>query len=491
MGDIAALVRSSTRSVWPTTYGLDQVVSEYFTFGAQQYVLNQTLTQPREDIIANYGGLIAGAYRSNSVVFQVEQKRLQLFSQARFQFQQLRGGTPGDLFGTPELRILEVPEYGETTDDLLLRILASADFGGDGFIVRRPGRLTVLRPDWTTMILGSQEVSVDPNDVDTELIGLAYQEGGPGGGKDPIFFARGEFAHWAPIKDPLARYRGMPWLLPLIREIQSDSAATLHKLKFFENGATPNMVVTLDPSMTLEKAREWIEAFGGDHDGVHNAYRTIYLSGGSHAEVVGKDLKEVDFKSTQGAGETRIAGAGGIHPTIAGLSEGLQGSSLNAGNFGAARRLVADGTLRPLWGNLCGSLQTIIPPPAGSRLWYDDRHIPFLADDVKDRAEVQSLEGQTIRTLLDAGWTPESVKAAVLGQDWGLLRHSGLFSVQLQPPGAQPALPAPDDGRSIALLGPGEPTGEVRCGSCGKWIARSLGPGTDLDCPRCKTPVAA
>lgn len=489
MSLIRSLLAPTKRSVWPATLTIDDVVSQFWQFGALPYSLNQTLNQPREEIIANYGGLIASAYRSNAVVFAVEQKRLQLFSEARFQFQQVRGGRLGDLFGTPELEPLEHPEYGEVTQDLLQRILVSADFGGDAFIVRRlGGRLVVLRPDWTTMILGSREEGVDPNDVDVELIGLSYQEGGPMRGKDPVFFARGEFAHFNAIKDPLARYRGMPWLLPIIREIQGDSAATLHKLKFFENGATPNMVVTLNPALTIDKAREWIELFEQDHNGVFNAYRTVYMGGGSNAEVVGKDLAQVDFKATQGAGETRIAAAGGIHPTIAGLSEGLQGSSLNAGNFGYARRLVADGTLRPLWSNLCGALETIITPPPGSRLWIDEARIPFLADDIKDRAEVQTQEAQMLRTLTDGGWTPESVVDAVTSGDWRRLSHTGLFSVQLQPAGAEepPALPEP---APRALLGPGP--SEVRCPACHKLAGELVTAPYRFTCtnPKCRTVI--
>jgi hypothetical protein len=70
------------------------------------------------------------------------------------------------------------------------------------------------------------------------------------------------------------------------------------------------------------------------------------------------------------------------------------------------------------------------------RLWYDDRDIAFLREDEKDRAEIQGLEARTIRTLLDAGYEGDSVIAAVLDSDWAKLQHTGLFSVQLQAPGA-------------------------------------------------------
>jgi hypothetical protein len=46
-----------------------------------------------------------------------------------------------------------------------------------------------------------------------------------------------------------------------------------------------------------------------------------------------------------------------------------------------------------------------------------------------------------MRQLTDAGWTPDSVKAAFEAEDMSLLAHSGFFSVQLQAPGSTGATP--------------------------------------------------
>jgi hypothetical protein len=141
----------------------------------------------------------------------------------------------------------------------------------------------------------------------------------------------------------------------------------------------------------------------------------------------------VDMKQIQGAGETRIAAAAGVPPVIVGLSEGLQAATYS--NYGQARRRFADNTMRPLWRNASGSLETLVRPPnAASRLWYDDRDIQALAEDKKDLAEVRQLEAQQIGRLLDAGFKAESVVDATMTGDWSQLQHSGLFSVQLQPP---------------------------------------------------------
>ncbi len=277
------------------------------------------------------------------------------------------------------------------------------------------------------------------------MAGLTYQPVGTRGPGEIWSFLPEEFAHFAPIRDPLMKYRGVPLPTAALREIRADQAATTHKLKFFEHAATPNMVVSFPPTMAKTKAEEAIELFEQEHHGALNAYRTMYLLGGTTATVVGKDLQQLDFKATQGAGETRIIAAMNLHPAIVPASEGLQGSSLNSGSFATARRLVADTFLRPDWGSFAASLETIVRPLSGSRLWYDDRHVPFLAEDVKDAVDAMFVEAQAMRTLKDGGWEPDAVVDAVTSGDLRRLKghDTGLTSVQLLPPGSSgPAGPA-------------------------------------------------
>jgi hypothetical protein len=393
-----------------------------------------------EGIGSNFAGLVNGAYKANGIVFACELTRMQLFSEARFQWRRMNYGKPGDLFGTAELGVLERPWPGGTTGDLLTRLLLDADFAGSAYMARRPerpDRLQRMRPDWVTLVLGSED---DPQEaglaMDAEILGCMYHPGGINSGRRVIPLLVEEFAHFAPIPDPLATYRGMSWLSPIVRELEADSAATMHKLMFFRNGATPQMVVSMGPNVTPQNLREFVAKMDAGHSGWENAYKTLYLGGGADVTVVGNDLKQLDFKATQGAGETRIAAAAGVHPVIAGLSEGLGGSSLNAGNFSSAARLVGDRTMRPLWRNVAGSLANIIPAPTGgyspAELWYDDRDISFLQEDRKDAAEIQSTQATAIRTLVDAQFDPASVVKAVAAQDMTLLKHTGIPTVQGQ-----------------------------------------------------------
>jgi hypothetical protein len=223
-----------------------------------------------------------------------------------------------------------------------------------------------MRPDWVTIVLGSKDPNAQVGRPRRRGVGYVYHPGGRNSGRDPVGLLREEVAHFAPIPDPSASFRGMSWLTPVIREILADGAATTHKLKFFENGATPNMIVS---STRTRGSAAGVRAVQGDvrgePQGVDNAYETLFLGGGADATVVGSDMRQLDFKVTQGAGETRIAAAAGVPPVIVGLSEGLQAATYS--NYSQARRRFADGTMRPLWRNIAGSLATIVEVPAGRR----------------------------------------------------------------------------------------------------------------------------
>jgi len=430
MNLLQSLVRSkpASRSMWP----LDTM-----TMGGVTYPLGMpqtTLGFKEEEIAPTYSSVAAQAYEANPVVFGCVELRRRVFSQASLQWQQVRGGTPGKFFGTPALSLFEKPWPNATGSDLLGRMLQDADLAGNAFAVRRGPRIHVLRPDWVTIVAASTEAPEQGMAaIDAEVIGYMYHPGGKYANADPVVLLPEEMAHFAPTPDPLAKFRGWSWINVAIREIMGDNAATTHKLKYFEQGATPNMVISLDPAITPEKFKAWVELFDQGHEGVANAYKTLYLGGGADAKPVGSDMKQLDFKVTQGAGETRIAVAAGVPPILVGLSEGLASGTYS--NYGMARRSFTDTTLWDLWGNLAGSLESILPPPPNARLWVDSRRIPFLQEDEADRANIQQLDASAISTLVTAGYAPESVVDAVTSGDLNRLVHSGLYSVQLQKPG--------------------------------------------------------
>jgi phage portal protein BeeE len=411
----------------------DLAAAKSMSFAGMTYPLfgYSSSGQP-EEIESSFMGHVQGAYKSDGVVFAVILARMLLFSEARFTYQRFNKGRPGEMFGDASLQILETPYPNGTTGEMLARADQDVSLGGNWYLVREKNRLRRLRPDWVSIIL-----SAPPDQaVESDVMGYLYRPGGTGTGRT---YLPEEVVHWSPIPDPEAMYRGMSWVTPVLREIQADKAATDHKARFFENAATPNLAVAFKESVTEDQFREFVDAHKAANDGYRNAYKTMFLAGGADVTVVGADMKQLDFKVTQGAGETRICAAGGVPPIIVGLSEGLQASTYS--NYGMARRKFGDHWARPQWRSICGPLAKVVPVPSGCRLWYDDRDIPFLYEDAKDRTEIAQGQVTMIARLAEVGADWDTAVKAVTTGDLSLLAgaHSGLFSVQLQPPGSPEA----------------------------------------------------
>lgn len=413
-------------------------LAEWFNFNGVSYPImrggNYSAQSKTESIANDFVGYTEGAYKASGAVFAVCMARMLIFTEMRFQYQQLNKGRPGDLFTKPELSIFEKPWPRGTTGELLARALQDTDLAGNHYILRETDRLRRLRPDWTDVILTAPPDSA----VHSDIAGHIYKPGGTLNPElwkiYPIDGSQGTVAHWCPIPDPQAQYRGMSWLTPLMREIQSDKSATNHKQKFFENGASPQLAVAFKESVTPEQFEKFKKSMENAHAGVDNAYSTLYLGGGADVTVVGKDLRQLDFKATQGVGETRIAAAGRVPVQIAGFSEGMQGGFRNEGGFDAVREMFGSGTMRPLWRSLADAYSVLVPVIGGARLWFDDRDIAFLRRDQAELADLRVKEADAIAQFIMNGFTPESAVAAVVQNDLTQLTHTGLYSVQLQPP---------------------------------------------------------
>jgi Phage portal protein len=429
-----------------------------FSYNGNAYsipAIQQTLAGEMEPTPQGFTGFAQQGFGGNAVVFACMALRQLVFSGIRFQWQTINSGRPADLFGNSSLRPLEVPWPGGTTQDLLNRMIQDADLAGNFYAVRdtplaRIGgdtstfEIVRLRPDW--VMHARVDRVIRGGIVGHKRLGIAYFEGGTNSGNEPVAFQHGEFAHFAPLPDPLADWRGMSWLTPVAREVQADAQMTTHKQKYFEHGATPNLIIKYPAGASETDMKAVQKLFNNKYEGVDNAYKTLHIGGGADATIVGHSMEQVNFQAVQGAGESRIAAAAGTPPAILGTSDGLSGSSLNSGNYKSARRRMADATVHPLWMNAAGSLAPLIATDSalganklryesgGMRLWYDPRDVPFLREDEQDISAIGQTQAITIRQYIDAGFEPVSAVKAVDSGDLTVLKHTGLFSVQLQPP---------------------------------------------------------
>ena len=394
------------------------------SWGASTAILSQTYAaRDGESIQPTFQAYAEQGYARNGIVFSVILARLGLFTEAQFKFRNLADKR---LFGSEALAILEEPWPDGTTGELLARMEQDVSLAGNFFAVRTGRYLARMRPDWVDILHA-------PDRVHPEKIGYIYWPDGRGRGNEQVYGVD-EVAHWAPTPDPLAAFRGMSWLTPIIREINGDDAMTDYKANFFNQNATPNSVIKYAAKLadgSVEKIQAlWAQRYGGT-----NGWKTAVLDQGADFQVIGSSMESIRFTDVQAAGEARIAAAGGVPGIVVGIKAGMDAASY--ANYGMAMRRFADITMRPLWRSACAALAKFVDVPAGARLWFDTVDIAALREGEKERADTMQVLAGAANTLLMAGYTAESITAALTAGDLTLLEHTGLLSVQLQPPGAE------------------------------------------------------
>ena len=369
-----------------------------------------------EHSLTDFKSYVTDGYKRNGIIFACILVRMMLLSEVEFAYQDI---TTKRLSRNPTLSILRKPWPNGTTGDLVSRAEQDGSLAGNSYdYLAEPDRVQRLRPDW---------VSIVGTDDGRDLLGYIYE---PPGGKQKLILPE-EMAHWSPIPDPEAAFRGMSWLQPVATEILADTEMTRHKRAFLKNAATPNLIVKLEGRPQPEVKEAILKTLAEKHTRPENAYRTLLLEGGADVQVVGRDLRQLEFAVTQSAGENRIASAAGVPSIVAGFKEGLQAATYS--NFAQAMRRFGDLTARPLWRGLASTLEALVPVEDGSRLWFDTSEIAALRQDETDQAAIQSSQSSTIANYVREGFTPESAIDAVATDDVTKLVHSGLMSVQLQP----------------------------------------------------------
>jgi phage portal protein BeeE len=384
-------------------------------------------------------------FDGNGVVFAAEIIRMAFLSEASFQFQ---ANDDNHLFGNPSLGILERPWPNGTSGELIGRMEQHAGVLGNAYTWQVPDedRLVQLRPDWTTIV--SELVHPPGGGEYRRKIGYFVQDPAKVPQDDGFFYPAEQVAHWAPIPDPYATFRGMSWLTSVVRDIAGDDGLTTYKVKYLENSASPNMLIKyaskLQPG-TIDSVRERMQARYG---GVDNAFKTLVLDQGADVTVIGNSLQQMDFANVGAAGAERILAASGVPGVLVGV-EPLRGAGRG---YQESMQRFANLWARPAWRSLCGCLEQICPPPGeGARLWFDTADIAALQDGELERGQAALVNAQALLTLSQAGYDRMSAVKAVMAADWSQLKESAVPAV-LPAGNVQHMLPQTPPGVTAAPL---------------------------------------
>jgi hypothetical protein len=378
------------------------------------------------------------AHASNGIAFAVMAVRMALFAEARFTFQAL---TDGHTFGDQSLGLLEHPWPNADSGELLSRIQQDGSLG-NAFIRKAvpvdggDPELVQLTPETVTIV--SEQAVDDMGRTWRRPVG--YMEAIPGR-REPQIYTTEEVSHFSPVPDPHARWRGMSWLTPILREVRADQALTQYKEFHLDNGAMPGLVVKYSMKLsdpTVDTLRKRMRARYG---GPENAGNVLILDQGADATVAGSTLAELQADAVTKAGERRVCAAGGPGMLVI--------CGFEQGDYQTAIRELADLWARPQWRMCCAALEHLVPTSAQVdpvRLWYDVSGIAALREGELQRAQAYLVKAQGLSSTIMAGMTRISAIAAADTGDLALLKPDP----NAPPPGVA--------GRETATehLGPGQ-----------------------------------
>jgi phage portal protein BeeE len=360
------------------------------------------------------------AYATNGVVFAIILVRQMLLSEATFK---LRNKVTKELYGRPDLRILEEPWPNGTAGDLWARMEQDVSLAGNAFIAKVE--------DDTLLRLPPSEVTIVSR-VETSLGGTRYRQvigydwdpdkvnarpGQPS--RTAQFFTVDEVAHWSPYPDPAANFRGMSWLTPVLREVAADTGMTQYKTQYMDHGS-PVVAVKYPMKLRPDTIDSVVDRIMAKYGGLGNAFKPLVFDQGADP-TLGSTLNELNFAAVQAAGEARVCAAGGVDPMLL----GLRGDRTPAASEQDVMHRFEVITARPLWRSGCAALQKLVPniPAQGVQLWFDTSDIAALQSAETERAQVAQVSAAALLTLVQAGFTRESAKLALTTGDPGVLKE--------------------------------------------------------------------
>jgi predicted ABC-type ATPase len=379
--------------------------NEMMYSGAEYVTTIDGAGRNREGAATGLVRMARDAYHANGIVFGCLVMRMALFSEARFVFQSL---TDMHTFTNADLDLVQHPWPNADTGELLKRIEQDGSLGNSYIrkVIPEGGgepdaELVQMRPE--QVIILSELRRDDMGRTYRRPIGYA-EMGYPGA--EPQFFTTAEVAHFSPVPDPLARFRGMSWLTPILREVRADQTLTGYKTFHLENGAQPGLTIKYAMRLSdpvIAKLRKRLRARYG---GPENAGNVLVLDEGADIVATGSTLEQLQADALTKGGERRICSAASVPLEVMGLEPG---------DYQHAVRRMADMWARPHWRMCCAALEHLLPTSRDAgpvRLWIDVSGIAALREGELARGQTFLVKVQGLQAAVMAGMTRKSAIAA-------------------------------------------------------------------------------
>jgi len=228
----------------------------------------------------------------------------------------------------PLLDLLNSPNPVLSGSDMRFISQVYMELVGEAFLLiernrlGRPGEIWPIPPNWVRRVASIKEPSFDINMPD-------------GARTVPT-----EDVLWLKNPDPKNPYgRGLGNAKPTRDDVESDEKAVKWNKRWFDNNATPGMVIETKTDIKMEQAKRMSELWMATFGGIANANKPAILNNGTLREV-GTGHKDMAFPELRKTARTTILGAMGIHPSILGLTEDINRANAEAGEYTFSKYLV-------------------------------------------------------------------------------------------------------------------------------------------------------
>lgn len=228
--------------------------------------------------------------------------------------------------------------------------------------------------------------------------------------KDPTKFREGYLLHGtggAPkpystdqikevsLYNPLSYYQGLPPLAAGRTSADTHRASGKWNLRFFDNSARPDIVLTTPHSLDDKQRKRMAESWNKRHGGEDRAHGMAFLEKGTKAEIVGVSQKDMDFILQKKMSREELCSVFRTPPALVGLFE-----YANYANAAEQERIYWRGTVVPDAKRLAQFLTIAILP------FYDKtKKLRFGVDESEIRAlqEDEAARSEYVRRYWEAG----------------------------------------------------------------------------------------
>lgn len=254
--------------------------------------------------------------------------------------------------------------YGEVN---IIKNLSIGEYTGAR---KLPAELWIFNPSYFTEVLDKGQ-----------LVGWRYHLGGQSIGKN--YFSKEEVIHTKDF-NPYNLIRGLAPTKPIEKIIDIDWSTLVFNKAFFDNDATPGMMLSTEESLTeeqIERLTKWIEK---RHQGASKAFKLAILEAGLKPVSVVPTHREMEFVKQKEFTRQEILGIWRVPQAFFNITEGL-----NYATFIGQMKMFWNYTIMPCLNKLTDTLNVHLVRPYNPNIIakFDVSNVVAYQEDFKEKVD--------------------------------------------------------------------------------------------------------